>query len=449
MPGGSFSPRRVVEAIERNDTQFNGRIADTTSNRLDVPGTYPYNTERHRLEVNGTFITDPTTTSKFTDQAATYQLDPQPGDTVEFRVREKLRYVPNYEILWGGALWYDSVPESGQKLFLEYTDDARENGYRYAFEPGNTRVEQLKAGSVVDSYAAADWGDYPEAHPLDHNPFEREGVDRTVPLNPRAMTAWYGALGCEYTLDYTDAQSLPWSPTLGYTATNDGVATDEINCTIKAVAECDSDAAAFTAQACSFGALIRGNATVIDRAKNGPFWGLGGTISQQFADNAPILAGRIDPDRTNVVVQVLQPEVNPAATDVIEVLGGAVQPADTDANFDDPDDDGTDEGPSPRAQTKAQNDVMQWTRAVSSFPTVEDTRADGTTGTVPDVRYLTGAVGEGGGNNRPSDTQVDNVNQKKTLYPDEVLLYIPRTDPTGNVTDGTIQYFRPHTEQDW
>lgn len=450
MPGGSFSPRRIIEAIERDDTQFGGRVADNTQNRLDIPGTYRYNTERHRVNVNGSFIQDLANTTKFTDQAATYQLEPEPGDTVEFRVREKLRYVPNYELLWGAATWYDSTPSAGQKLFVEFTDDARENGYRYAFEPGNTRCEQLRSGTVVSTLPQSEWGAFPEATQADHDPLSVEGFDRTSPMNPRAMVGWYGALGCRYELSYTHPESAgPRTPTLGYTAVSDGVATDEIVCNMKVVAECDSGAEAFTAQACSFGALIRGNATPIDRAKNGPFWNLGGAISQHFSDNDPVLAARIDPNRDNVVVEIQTPEINPAGTDVIEVLVGAVQPGDTDANFDDPDNDGTEEGPSPRAQVKAQNDVLQWTRSVSTFPTVTDIRADGTEGLVPDIRYLTGAVGEGGGNNRAAAPQIDNVRQKKTLYPDEVLLFIPRTDPGGNVTDGTIQYIRPHSEQDW
>lgn len=449
MPGGSLGTKRITESIERNDTMFGTRIADSTDNRVDVPGTFSYNTDRHALFVDGTFIDDDANTTSFTDVPGKYLLQPSSGETVEFRAREKLRYVPNYEVLWGAAAWYDSDPAEGQRLFVELTDDARENGYRYAFEPGNTRVEQLSGGAVVGSYLESEWGDYPESLPTDHSPFEAEGIDRTTPLNPRCFTAWYGVLGAKYNLAYTDGKDLPRHPTLGYTANSEDVATQEINLNIKVVAEADATASGFTASVCSLGGLIRGNASQFDRSKAAPFWDLGGAISQHFTDNEPVLAARIDPNRENVPVTISQPEVNPDGTDIIEVLVGAVRAEDTDANFQDPDDDGTDEGTAPRAQATSQNDALQWTRSVTTFPTTSDIRRDGTEGLVPDVRYIADGVGVGGGNNKPGRTGTAGAEIRKRLFPGEVALYIPATDPAGNITDGSIQYITPRSSQNW
>jgi len=46
MPGSSFSPRRITESIERNDTAFDTRVADVTTNRIDASGEYDFNTGR-------------------------------------------------------------------------------------------------------------------------------------------------------------------------------------------------------------------------------------------------------------------------------------------------------------------------------------------------------------------------------------------------------------------
>jgi|GEM_PF-5815922 hypothetical protein len=54
----SFGVQDIVDAIRDNDTSFDTRVADNTTNRLDVPGTYPFNIGRHYLLENGTFIGD-------------------------------------------------------------------------------------------------------------------------------------------------------------------------------------------------------------------------------------------------------------------------------------------------------------------------------------------------------------------------------------------------------
>jgi len=468
MGGGWSGVAQLRESIERNDTVFGTRIADNTVNRLDVPGTYNYNTDRHAFFVGGEFFRSPEEDApdNFTDRPATYELTANPGETVEFRAREKVRYVPNYEMLWGLATWYENTPTEGQRLFAEFTDDDRGDGYRFCFEPGFTRVEQLRAGEVVDFVAETElneelreWGEFNTARDTrDHNPLDF--IDRTHPMNPRGFTGWYGALGTRFELGYArrreDANgsergaAIPYHPVLGYTSNPEGVATDEINLNIKVVLECDAGADAFTAQACSIGALIRGNATRFDRSKSAAFWDLGGSISQYFTDNEPVLAARIDPERDNVVVELDRPNIAPAGTDFIEVLVATVQADETDADFEDPAGDGSNVGPSPSAQSRAQNDVLQYTRSVSTFPTVEDIRADGTTGQVPDTRYLAGEIGEGGGNNRATSRgSPGRRDVKKTLHADEVALFIPRTDPAGNTTDGRIRYLTPFDDQNW
>jgi|GEM_PF-6934562 len=136
----------------------------------------------------------------------------------------------------------------------------------------------------------------------------------------------------------------------------------------------------------------------------------------------------------------------------MELLVGTVHKdhPDLTVNFDDPDDDGTDEGPAPAAQARGQTDVMQYTRSVTSIPTAADIRADGTEGDVPDVRHITSTVSESGTFfSPPSSSSGEGNALKRLIFPDDVLLFIPRTDPAGSTTDGRIQWMKPVTEQDW
>jgi len=209
-----------------------------------------------------------------------------------------------------------------------------------------------------------------------------------------------------------------------------------------------------TVNVCSLGALIRGNATEFDREKPAIFWTLDGGISQYPTDNvSSALAARIDPDRRQVVAKAQPPIFQPTDAGVTMELGVfAVHEdhPDLTVNFDDPDDDGTDEGPSPAAQAKASTDVMQYTRDVTSIPTTTDIRADGTTGEVTDMRHLTTTIGEAGANKAAgASTGGELADIKRLVFPEDVVIFLPRTDPAGNTSSGTMQFLKPLFEQDW
>jgi hypothetical protein len=465
-PGLSAAIEKLRSILTRNDSAFDTAIADNTANRIDASGAYEYNIGRHFLLENGTFIydlaelTDPDT---FADRSGKFQVTAKPGDEHVFGARELVRYVPNYELLFGAAAWAESTLESGQHFAIEFADDTFTDGYRYHYYYDDTAgrvaldLEQSADGVVVDTV------------PTDLPNRERHGYDHTKPGVARGYINWYGAGLFRGQLSYpTRSTTLPYNvlddgayireqdnPTLGKTANDDDVATGNPNLRVQVRTWAESDAAnPVTVNVCSLGALIRGNATEFDREKPSIHWNVGGSISQYPTDNVTdAIAARIDPTRNNVSVKMQPPLFQPDGSGVtLELSLYAVHKGHPDltVNFDDPDDDGTDEGPSPTAQSRAQTDVMQYTRDVTSIPTTTDIRADATEGLVPDMRQLTSTVGQAAGGNAPGSTSGGEVaGTKRNVYKDDVVIFLPRSDPESNVTSGVIQWLKPLTEQDW
>lgn len=449
--GGSKLAGRIEDSIELNDTEFETRIADVTTNRIDASGEYEFNIGRHRFLENGTFVRDIADTTALEDFDAKVQVTAQPGDEHIFGARELVRYVPNYELLWGSASWAESALQPGQHFAKELGQSDGSNGYRYHYEgtaDGVTlTLEQVQNGTVVDSV------------PVDLDEIQDHGFDHTKPHLGRCFLNWYGAGLAKFDLSYPvrDAEGEivdQRNVTVGRTANDDDVATDRINLRVQTRVWAEADADPVTVNVCSLGALIRGNATQRNREKPAVQWSIGGSISQYPVDNVGgALAARVDPTRRDVAIQCQPPLFQPGGSGVtMEVGVYAVHKdhPDLDVDFNDPDNDGTDEGPAPAAQSRRQTDVMQYTRTVNAIPTTEDIRADATEGQVPDMRQLTSTVGQSGGGNSPgSSTAGAEASIKRNVYPDDVVIFLPRTDPAGNTTDGTIEWLKPLFNQDW
>jgi hypothetical protein len=466
MNGLSKAVAKLRSILTRNDSAFDTVVADSTTNRIDASGAYTYNIGRHFLLENGEFVydldllNDPDT---FADLDGKFQVTAKPGDEHLFGARELVRYVPTYELLFGAAAWAETALESGQHFAIEFGDDVFDDGYRYHFQYDDSlervtlTLEQAASGVLVDST------------PTDFQNINQHGYDHTKPAVARGFINWYGAGLFRAKLSYpVRSGTLPYSvlddgeyirkqnnPTIGKTANDDDVATGNPNLRLQVRTWVDADAAnPLTVNVCSMGAIIRGNATEFDREKPSIHWDVGGSISQYPVDNvADAIATRIDPARNNVVSKLQPPLFQPAGSGVTLELSAYVvhkKHPDLAVNFDDPDDDGTNEGPSPAAQSRSQTDVMQYTRAVNSIPTTTDIRADGTEGLVPDMRQLTSTVGQSSGGNSPGSTSGGEVTgTKRNVYKDDVVIFLPRSDPEGNVSSGTIRWLKPLFEQDW
>lgn len=439
-------PREPKDILENWEDSFKVQYANKPVNRLDIGANYRFNTGRHRLIDNGTFIERTTDTTNFVDQPGDWQINASAGDTITFGARELLRYVPNFEVLWGVELYTGSDLTTGQTLFLELVDPPRENGYQYRFDETGLTLRQLSGGIVVDSEG------------YEYTNLQNKGWSLTQPFVTRASFNWYGAGQAEYKVSYptNDGQYLE---DFGQTFNKDGVATEECNLRPQVTVDLTAGASDLEVNIGSIGAAILGDAIQINRTKGPAFWDLGGSISQDFTDDlddAAVLAARIDPNRNNVSVQTLTPAFKPAGSGVtIEMLVGAVHKDNPDltVNFEDPDNDGVDEGTTGAIQTREQNDVMQYTRDVTSFPTITQTRVDyppeGNT-QVPDVRTLSSALGSSGTPSTGGSQSTESPGEsKRTVYPDDVILFLARTKPTSSTTNGSIDYLVPIFEQDF
>lgn len=128
MPSGSYGWRRITESIEANDTAFNTRAADSTANRIDASASYPYNLGRHRFLENGSLIRDINDTTALADLEGKMQVTASAGDEHIFGTREIVRYVPNYELLFGMAAWAETALTDGQHFAIEFSDDGPTKG---------------------------------------------------------------------------------------------------------------------------------------------------------------------------------------------------------------------------------------------------------------------------------------------------------------------------------
>jgi hypothetical protein len=152
---------------------------------------------------------------------------------------------------------------------------------------------------------------------------------------------------------------------------------------------------------------------------------------------------RIDPDRDNVFTTISEVAVAADASVDVELELKAVAPGDTDADFLDPDGDGTDEGAAYPRNNSPQNSVIQWTPNVSTYPT-RTYNVEGST--IPAGRSVGVAQettsGQGGGTTKASRA----FTKKRPIYPDDVVLMIGHTPNVDTATDVDLFIV---TDQDW
>ena len=437
--GASGAIRDLEQTVSQSDDAFGNRIADTTINKLDIPAIYPPNTERHRLVVNG--VEDRTFTSpNFADVPGRYQLTGSDGDVVEFSTREQLRYVPNYELLFGLATWYDTAADQlteGQRLYAELSDNERDNVYGYEFTPGNTRCRMVSGGDLVAELPESEWGNRDAQHEVGNrragNPFDH--IPRDQPMNPRGSVVWYGVGPFMPRISYTREDGYQRNELLGSLSNTDDIATEAINLKPKVVLEADPGAPEFTVNVGSIGALIKGSAQEFNRPRSALLYDLGGEIGPTYAGNAPVLAKRHAPDKQNVSVKVDVPEFSPEGTVTVDIIVVAVDADATDA---------TDWAYS--RQGDPQNTAVQYTTNVSTFPTETRAVPEGGTAEVPDARLMAGSVAEGAKNDPTKAEAGPGEENKRVLGENEVALYIPRTNGATGVS---LNWLRPLNQQDW
>lgn len=121
----------------------------------------------------------------------------------------------------------------------------------------------------------------------------------------------------------------------------------------------------------------------------------------------------------------------------------AVPASATDADFLDPDGDGTDEGAAYPRSNSPQNSVIQWTPNVSTFPT-RTYAVDG--GEIPNGRSV-GAATQGSAGSGAGVTKTERSFQRpRPVYSDDVVLMIGHTPDESTATDVDVFI---ETDQFW
>ena len=248
---------------KHSSTAFATHIADSTTSLLDLPSSYPFNSERYALIQEGT-VED----SEFQDAAGEFQLSVNgvEGDAHELKARQRVLYLPNYEILVGQAFYMQNELEPGQLLIIEFADPDGENGYFTEITHDTRRSYIKNGGTKVDP---KEWGKDDTV-----DPYEQEELNETQPQVHRAFINWYGDGRFKPTLAYADSEGKMQNPTLARSANRGEVATEEINLNLSVRLECTESTNPNTVNVLSMGAANRGDSSSTNRTKPGHNWDL-------------------------------------------------------------------------------------------------------------------------------------------------------------------------------
>lgn len=400
MPSGntSYNTDRIADftdAANLATTGFDTLIADNTTSLLDLPSSYPFNGERYALIQNGTVDE-----ADFTDAPGEFELSVNgtEGDVHELKARQRVTYLPNYELLIGQAFYMEEELEPGQLLTLEFADPEGENGY-FTEISANTRRSYIKNGGII--IGANEWG-----HDDTTDPYE-DGLLETQPQVLRSYLNWYGDGRIKNTLTFAGEAAKMENTTVSRNANKGEVATEEINLNISVRLECTEPTSANTVNVLSLGATNRGDGSATNRTKAAHDWDLGGDIgSTEFTI---VLASRRIPEKEQIPTQLDNFEIIPS--DTMEVAAIAFDAAETDA---------TDWNIPP--QQNRENTAVESTTNVSTFPT----DADGN----PQGRVLDLVVADAQGNR----SQASRADVQAEFYEDEILGFLARTKSASNAS---------------
>ena len=386
--------RDEIEKRKHSTTGFDTSIADSTTSLLDLPSSYPVNSERYKVVQEGT-VGD----TEFSDTPGEYKLSVNgtEGDVHELMARQRLAYVPNYELLWGAACYLENELVSGQRLEVALSDPERENGYFIRIEDESKTCFIRNGNADID---VIEWGQREDTS----DPYNDE-FDETQPQVFRQFVSWYGDGAAKTTLTHADKNSKPQNPTIATVANRGEVATEEINLNISIRLECTDATTANTVNVLSYGAANRGAGSATNRTKAAHNWDLGGDI--ESTDFTAVLALRRIPGKEQIPTQIDNFEIIPS--DTMEVAAIAFAEGETDAS----------EWNVP-PQLDPENTAVEQTTNVSTYPTDANDNPDG--------RLLDLVISDAQGNRSESSA----VDVQSEFYEDEVLLFLARTKAASN-----------------
>lgn len=398
---------------------FGEQVAKGTRNSIDLPAFYNFSEERYRFIENGTRIQDPNNDStRFTDQDQQFLIEPEAGDTLEFKTAEAPRYIVGNgaDVSW--SFQFMSALEDATDSFTLFLEGALEIEY---LGDGTVTFRSLENGSEKASTSV----DAPN------------GLES--PSRPEITFNWYAVGSAEVLIDYTEQNQQRKTEPAVIGVDDDWLSDDP---TGRIGFRLDVTNPGIQLEAGSIAYIVKSATSPTSREK--PHIFSSGELNQIAVDGyTAVGAVRIDPNRDNVYTTLSNVNVSAEESVDVELWLIAVDPSDTDADFLDPDNDGTDEGPAYPRNNSPQNSVLQWTPNVSTFPT-RTYAVDGST--IPAGRNIGVATetsaGVGAGTQKTGESFV----QKRPLYPDDVLLMIGHTPDASTATDIDVVL---GSDQDW
>jgi hypothetical protein len=398
---------------------FGDQVAKGQRNSLDLPAFYSFSEERYRFLENGTRIRTPDADStRFTDQDEQFLIEPQAGDTLAFTTAEKPRYIVGNDAAVSWSFRFLTGLQDADDTLALFLGDAFEIKY------DGTDTVTLRA--------------------IDDGVTQREQTkqlpnDAGAPTRPELTFNWYAVGRAELVIDYTEESEQVTSDAVRVTVDDDWLSGDP---TGRMGFRLDVASSGVQLEAGSMAFIPQTDTAPTSRPKPHVFSSteLNGIPATGYG---VLGALRIDPDRDNVFVTLTSAEVTAEESVDVEVTLKAVPEGDTDADFLDPDGDGTDEGPAYPRSNSPQNSVIQWTPNVSTFPTRTYT-VDGTQ--IPNGRSVgaatEGAAGVGSGVTKTGRS----FRRKRPVYADDVVLIMGHTPDAD--TAATVDVFL-ETDQEW
>lgn len=426
MSGGSHGIKRITEAVTKSDDGFGNRVTRGTTNKLGLPSFNPFSEERYRFIENGSRVEDPDANStRFTDRDKDFYIEPDAGDTLEFKSAEAPRYIPGYdsEVTWGFK--FDT--------FLKTADDRLD-----LFVEGAYELRFFGDGTVTAATIESESDNETRSVTLP------DTVQNTDPLRPLLRFNWYNVGRAAWELSYThtdDDASKQLDELLAVlTDDRDWLSDSPVG---KIGFRLDVASSGIQLAAGSMNYVELGAIEPTARPKPTAF--SSEELNQIPASGYGVVgAFRIDPNRSQVYTTVTELTISGESALDTELWLKAVPASETDADFDDPDGDGTDEGPAPPRMNSAQNTVLQWTPNVSTFPT----RTDPVSNTsVPDGRLVGVATESSSGTGAGVTRQNAPFRRARPVYEDDVVLMIGTT-PDQTADTQTVDVYL-ETEQDW
>lgn len=414
----SINERHDAREEARNDA-FGELVTKGTQNALDLPAFYDFSEERYRFIENGSRVKDPEANStRFSDQDEQFLIEPEAGDTLQFKSAEAPRYIVgnDADVSWSFQFLTDLV--DGTDSFTLFLEDAFEIEYT---GDGSVTFRSLEDGAEKTSTSV----DAP-------NSLES-------PSRPELEFNWYAVGRAQLTIDYTANNSQLTSDPAVITVDDDWLSDDPVG---QIGFELDVSNAGIQLEAGSMAFINKTGTTPTGRPK--PHIFASGELNQIAATGYTVIgAFRIDPDRDNVFTTVTAVDVTAEQGVDVELFLKAVPESETDADFLDPDNDGTDEGPAYPRSNSPQNSVIQWTPNVSTFPT-RTYAVDGTT--IPNGRSVGAATESAAGVGTGIQKTGRAFRRKRPVYKDDVVLMIGYTPDADNATEVDVFI---ETDQDW